>query len=91
MNISEAVNRACKEPTLLKALSFICLWESERVVHQARFSYGSGTDGRGWDTCFEYCLKLVLEEYKRNKWWYKIIYKIILFLKGGLNGRYKSN
>ena len=54
MNITEALARAIQEPTLLKAMSWICLWESERVVKQAR-AYPT------WDTCFEHCLKLVIE------------------------------
>ena len=67
MNITEAVNRACEEPTLLGAQTWICIWESERAIKQARENYGSGTDGAGWDTCFGICLKLVTEEYwKKN-------------------------
>lgn len=67
LNITQAVERACEEPTLLDALSWICVWESERAIHQARFNFGSGTNGAGWDTCFKYCLKCVMEEYwKKN-------------------------
>jgi len=60
MNITEAVNRACEEPTLLDAQSWICIWECERVVKQARAN-------PQWETCFKVCLKLVTEEYwKKN-------------------------
>jgi len=60
MNIAEAVNRACEEPTLLDALTWICIWESERVVKQARVN-------PQWETCFHICLRLVTEEYwKKN-------------------------
>jgi len=66
MNIIEAVNRACKEPTLLDALSFICVWESERIVKQVLNNYGSGSNGTMWDTYFKVCLKSVLENYKEQ-------------------------
>lgn len=56
MKLSEAVNRACQEPTLLEALSWICVWESERIVRQAKAS-------AHWQTCFGACIELVLKEY----------------------------
>ena len=62
-NIDQAVERACKESTLLDALTWICVWESERAIRQVRKNYGSGTDGAGWDTCFKYSLKRVMESY----------------------------
>ena len=65
MKIDEAVKKACQEPTLLDALSYICVWESERAIEQARHRYGSGTDGVGWDTCFKHCLRLVMEQYDK--------------------------
>ena len=34
MNIDQAVLRACGELTLLDALSWICVWENERVIRQ---------------------------------------------------------
>ena len=67
MNIDEAVARACKEPTLLDALSWICVWESERTVKQAlkslEIGVKSGSNGAGWDTCFRHCLQRVMESY----------------------------
>ena len=63
MNINEAVAIACKEPTLLDALSWICVWESERAIKQARLNQRDA-DGKGWDTCFRICLKMVMEKYK---------------------------
>ena len=59
MNLTEAAEKACKEPTLVKALVFICLWESERIVHQAR-------ENPTWDTCFEVCIQSVLAKYNAN-------------------------
>jgi len=56
MNTKEATERACKEPTLLDALTFICIWESERVVKQAR-------KNMTWETCFRVSLDSVLKTY----------------------------
>jgi len=56
MNLTEAVNLACKEETLLAALTFICTWETERVVEQAR-------ENKQWDTCFNICLGRVMQKY----------------------------
>lgn len=67
MKLNEAVARACQEPTLLDALSFICVWESERAIKQARFNLGSGSNGAGWDTCFKICLGEVMLEYKKKE------------------------
>jgi hypothetical protein len=66
MNLDEAVKIACQEPTLLDALTYICVWESERAILQARFNHGSGSNGAGWDTCFKICLKEVLYRYQRK-------------------------
>jgi hypothetical protein len=64
MNITEAVDRAIQECTLIDALSWICVWESERAIQQARFNYGSGSNGQGWDTCFKYCISEVVKRYQ---------------------------
>jgi len=56
MNITEATHRACEEPTLADALTWICIWESERVVKQARAN-------TQWETCFGICIRHVMEEY----------------------------
>ena len=67
MNVHEAAERACQEPTLLDALAFIALWESERVVKQAHEALQTGVpkgaNGAGWDTCFKRCFELVLANY----------------------------
>lgn len=62
MNIDEATKRACEEPTLLDALTWICVWESERIVKQAKKELRDA-EGKGWYTCFRICLKSVLENY----------------------------
>lgn len=59
MNITEATKKACEEPTLLEALTWICVWDSERVVKQARAN-------AQWGTCFKVCLKSVLDNYKQK-------------------------
>ncbi len=59
MNITEATKRACEEPTLLDALSWICVWESERVVKQAK-------KNEQWETCFKVCLRSVLDEWPKS-------------------------
>lgn len=56
MDITEATKRACEEPTLLDAFSWICVWESERVVKQAR-------ENAQWETCFKVCLRSILDSY----------------------------
>lgn len=67
MNYTQAVDKACEEPTLLDALSWISLWECERVIPVAHsFLNGEkkrGPNGHGWDTCFEFLLKEVMEQY----------------------------
>lgn len=59
-NIDGALKKALLKPTLLEALTWIAVWESERVVHQAR-------NNPTWETCYEYCFKLVLELWKPLK------------------------
>ena len=53
MDIDEAVKKACEKDTLIDALTFICVWESERIVKQAR-------ENEQWETCFKVCLSRVL-------------------------------
>ena len=59
MNISEATKKACEKPTLLEALTDICIWESERIVKQAR-------KNEQWETCFKVCLREVMAKYGKN-------------------------
>jgi hypothetical protein len=68
MNLSQATKAACKELTLLDALSFICVWESERVVKQAHKNLTDNTPANGsgamWETCFKTCIKSVIDNYE---------------------------
>jgi len=68
MNIDEAVKESCKQKTLSEALSWIAIWETERVVQQAKKYFETGistaSHGGGWDTCFTICFEKVLKNYK---------------------------
>lgn len=66
MNVWEAAKRACEEPTLLKALSWIAVWESERLVEYVRNHHEEIDNGGQWETCFYICFKLVTEEYAKQ-------------------------
>jgi len=70
MNIKEAVAKAFEEPTLLDALTWIAVWESERVVQQARKFYltgeRTGSGGAGWDTCFRSSFQLVMAAWEKK-------------------------
>jgi hypothetical protein len=67
MNIDQAVERACQEPTLVDALSWIAIWETERVIGQAlrwkETGVSEASHGGGWDTCFKYCFTRVLTQW----------------------------
>ena len=58
MNFKEAIDRACKEPTLDDALSFICIWESERIV-----KFVKEHPNQPWETLFKYCITNVRINY----------------------------
>ena len=70
LTIDDAVRRACEEPTLADALTWIAVWETERVVKQAKNFFETGVStashGGGWDTCFKYYFKAVLEKYPKD-------------------------
>jgi hypothetical protein len=70
MNLTEAVERACQEPSLIDALSWICVWESERAIQQALEwqKTGVSTAAYGsWDTCFKPCIEEVMKNYPKFK------------------------
>ena len=64
MNLEEACQRACQEPTLEEALTWMAVWETERVVAQAleykRTGVSTAAHGGGWDTCFKVLFERVL-------------------------------
>jgi hypothetical protein len=55
--VYDTLEVALRKPTLLEALTWMAVWESERVVKQAR-------SNPTWETCFEFCFRLVLEQWK---------------------------
>ncbi len=69
MNLAEATKKACEEETLLDALSWICVWETERVIKQYKRNVDTGQrtyQGGLWETCFKLCLKSVMKHYKEK-------------------------
>lgn len=71
MDLESAVDRACREPTLLDAISWIALWECERVIPKAHSFLNGETsrnaDGMGWETCFKYAINEVMKAYTVKK------------------------
>jgi methylmalonyl-CoA mutase cobalamin-binding subunit len=67
MTITEAVEHACEEPTLVKALVWIAVWDTERAVRQAiewsRTGISTASHDGGWDTCFEVLFDAVVAKY----------------------------
>lgn len=68
MDAAQAIDRACRESTLLDALSWIAVWESERAIRQAKrfFETGERTGHNptaGWDTCFGYLFGRVMKRW----------------------------
>jgi len=70
MNLNEAVIKACKEKTLLDALSFIAIWESERAIQQAlefnKTKVSTSSEGKCWDTCFKVCFESVIKQWQKE-------------------------
>lgn len=68
MSLSQAVDRACEEKSLVDALTYIAVWESERAIAQAReldrTGIRTGGNGGGWDTCFRSCFTAVMEAWE---------------------------
>lgn len=70
MNITEALDRACQEPSLLDALTWMAVWENDRAVHQALRNKESGErapEGGLWETCFRHSFQRLLEQRYRPK------------------------
>ena len=69
MNLKEAVEKACEQPTLLDSLNWIAAWETERVVKQVRDFDRTGisttSHGGGWDTYFRICFEEIMKERMR--------------------------
>ncbi len=65
MNLIEAVKEACKEPTLLKALSWIAVWENDRCMRKT-LPLWSVENGGPYETFFYICFKMVAEEWVKQ-------------------------
>lgn len=59
MNLKEAVEKACQEPTLTEALTWIAVWETGRVVEQERTGISTASHGGSGDTLFKVCFEEV--------------------------------
>lgn len=69
MNIKEAVGIACGQPTLLDALVYIAIWDTEHTVVQVKRHFETGEttpEGAGWETCFRTCFEAVFEEWQKK-------------------------
>jgi len=64
--IDEAVNKACSEPTLLEAFSWIAIWENDRAVKQALKGEKDPFSGSLRETCFLHCFKAVMEQWAKK-------------------------
>jgi len=67
MKSGNLLKEACEKSTLIEALSWGCLMESERAIKQAHKNLTNNTpdiDGKMWDTCFEFVITQIMENYK---------------------------
>lgn len=70
IKLQEAVNRACREASLVEALTWIAVWETERAIDQAvefgRTGIRTGSNGAAWDTCFRVCFEAIMEAWPKR-------------------------
>lgn len=76
MKFDEAVNRACEEPTLVDALTWIAIWENDRAVRQALLTNerrrmgvpnaSTASHGGDWDSSFKRCFEAVFAAWKAS-------------------------
>lgn len=60
MTLDEMLKKAVEMPLLLDALTFACVWESERIVKQARAH-------EQWETCFRVTLEATMKAWFKQK------------------------
>ena len=65
LSFPEAVERACQEPTLLDALTWVALWETTRIVAQAVRNERDPRTGALYDTCFTWYFEQILARYEK--------------------------
>ena len=67
MNLGEATKIACKEKTLIDALTFMAVWEADRAIQQAleysKTGKATASDGKCYDTCFKVCFEAVMRQW----------------------------
>ena len=70
MNLIVATQTAIKEASLADALTWICNWEADRIIHQAleqqRTGVSTAAHGK-WDTCFKICIESVMEAWQEKE------------------------
>jgi hypothetical protein len=67
MTVSDVVERACEESTLIKALSLASVFDTERAVAQA-----IDNEFKTWDTLSNYLFTQVIEQFaKRHLSWFQ--------------------
>jgi len=60
--LDAAIKRALDEPTLIDALSFLSIWDTERAIAQAkRNNFAS------WETTSKYLFSSCIEQWKLQK------------------------
>lgn len=57
-NLDELIENACKQPTLLDALSFVSIFDTDRAVQQAK-----SNNFQNWETISKFLIEKVLEKY----------------------------
>lgn len=65
MNLQEITAVAIKEPTLNKALEYVCIWECERAIAQVLNRKDPETEG--WSLCFGLCIETVTRAYNKKQ------------------------
>ena len=56
--IEDVIKEAISKPTLHEAIVEVCVWENNRIIHQAL-----RTDDEEWESCFNYLVQRVIETY----------------------------
>lgn len=71
MNLKEAIAKACECETLVEALTFIAIWETDRAVHQAidfNNLYKTNYYGPAYETCFKVIFEELILAFENSQW-----------------------
>jgi hypothetical protein len=69
MNSTEAVERACQESSLVEALAWLAVWETDRVVQQAVECHLTGISTAtygAYDTCFQTLFRALITKWNSD-------------------------